>query len=381
MSRVIDEHRRYLRDRARVDAFDRAIREVVQPGNVVVDLASGTGILGLLACRAGARRVYAVESTPIARLAREIAAANGWSDRITVVRGTAAQVTLPEPADVIVSDQIGWFGVEAGIRALIADARVRFLRPGGRLIPAAIDLVLAPLEVPTLFGRVRFWSGSPAGFDFAPARRIADHTGYPARLRPEQLLGSAHHAHTIDLASARLDLIRVNARLTCTRPGSLHGVGGWFDARLSPAVRMTNSPIAADRISRRQVYFPIPDAVAVHAGDQIDVSMRLMPEDGIITWDVTVPGTAAGPARTFRQSTLQGMLMDPADLRRTDPEYRPALTPRGAARLSVLTLCDGRRPLHDIESGVYERHRELFASAAEAAEFVAEVVTRYSTDG
>jgi hypothetical protein len=75
------------------------------------------------------------------------------------------------------------------------------------------------------------------------------------------------------------------------------------------------------------------------------------------------------------------MLMDPADLRRTDPEYRPALTPRGAARLSVLTLCDGRRRLHDIEAGVYDRHRDLFASAAEAAEFVAEVVTRYSTDG
>src|SRR6478672_4716496 len=106
MSRVIDEHRRYLRDRARVGAFDRAIREVVRSGDVVVDLASGTGILGLLACRAGARRVYAIESTPIARLASEIAAANGWSDRITAVRGIAAQVTIPEPADVIVSDQI-----------------------------------------------------------------------------------------------------------------------------------------------------------------------------------------------------------------------------------------------------------------------------------
>ena len=381
MSRVIDEHRRYLRDRARVDAFDRAIREVVQSGDVVVDLASGTGILGLLACRAGARRVYAIESTPIARLASEIAAANGWSDRITAVRGIAAQVTIPEPADVIVSDQIGWFGVEAGVRALIADTRSRFLRPGGRLIPAAVDLVLAPLEVPTLFGRVSFWSGSPAGFDFAPARRIADHTGYPVRLRPEQLLGPEHHAHTIDLASARLDLIRISARLTCARAGVLHGVGGWFDAQLSPSVRMTNSPVAADRIARRQVYFPIPDAVPVQPGDRIDVSMRLMPEEGIITWDVTVPGIGSGPARTFHQSTLQGMLMDPADLRRTDPGYRPRLTPRGAARLSVLTLCDGRRPLHDIEAGVYDRHGDLFASAAEAAEFVAEVVTRYSTDG
>ena len=93
MSRVIDEHRRYVRDAVRIGAYERAIREIVRPGDVVVDLASGTGILGLLACRAGARRVYAVEVTPLAHLARELAESNGLTDRITVIRGRAADVS------------------------------------------------------------------------------------------------------------------------------------------------------------------------------------------------------------------------------------------------------------------------------------------------
>lgn len=379
MSRVIDAHRQYLRDRPRIDAYTRAIRDIVRPGDVVVDLASGTGILGLLACRAGAARVYAVEIGPIAHLAREIAAANGLSDRVTVIRGAAAHVSIPERADVVISDQIGWFGVEAGLRALFAGARERFLEPGGRLLPASVDLVLVPVDVPALFERVAFWSGSPAGFDFGPARRIADNTGYPARLQEEHLLGAPHTAHTIDFASSRLDLMRIEARLACTRDGTMHGIGGWFDAQLSPSVRMTNSPIARDRIRRRQVYFPIPDALPVRAGDSVGIAMRLLPEEGQITWDVTVSRPWAD-TRRFRQSTFQGMLIDPADLRLTDPTRRPALTARGVARLSVLTLCDGR-PLRDIEAGVYERHRDLFASPAEAAEFVAEVITRYSTDG
>ena len=380
MSRVIDEHRRYVRDTARIGALERAIREVVQPGDVVVDLASGTGILGMFACRAGASRVYAIEATPLAGMARDIALANGLGDRITPVRGLAAHVSIPELADVIVSDQIGWFGVTGGVRGLIVNARRRFLKPGGRLMPAALDLMMAPVDVPALARRVTFWSTSPGGFDFTPARRIADNTAYPVRFRPEQVLGDPVLAHTTDLASCGLDPIRFDARLTCARAGVVHGVGAWFEAQLSPSVRMTNSPLAPDRIKRRQVYFPIPEAVPVEAGDRVDVGMTLLPEDGFITWQVTV-ARAAGDSRTFRQSLLLGMLLDPADLARTRPDYRPALTPRGVARLTVLTLCDGRRSLREIEAEVYERHRDLFAASDEAAEFVTEVVSRYSTDG
>ena len=46
MSLVLDEHRAYLADTSRLDAFDAALRALVRPGDVVLDLASGTGILG-----------------------------------------------------------------------------------------------------------------------------------------------------------------------------------------------------------------------------------------------------------------------------------------------------------------------------------------------
>ena len=134
MTPVLDEHRYYLADHPRIDAFRRAIREVVRPGAVVADLGSGTGILGLLACEAGAGRVYSIETTGMIELARSIAARNGFADRLRVVHGESRQVELPEPVDVLVCDRIGHFGFEAGLFDFVADASQRFLRPGGAVI-------------------------------------------------------------------------------------------------------------------------------------------------------------------------------------------------------------------------------------------------------
>src|SRR5438552_5763121 len=94
-----------------MEAFERAIRRLVQPGDVVLDLGCGTGILAMLAARRGAR-VHAVESTRVAALALELAAQNGLADRITVHRADA--VTLPpvEPVDLVVSDFLGGFLVD-----------------------------------------------------------------------------------------------------------------------------------------------------------------------------------------------------------------------------------------------------------------------------
>jgi protein arginine N-methyltransferase 1 len=379
VSRVLDEHRRYLADRSRVGHYDRAVREVVRPGDVVIDLASGTGILGLLACRAGAARVYAIEAEPIAGLAREIARANGYEDRLHVMRSHSSDVRLPERADVLLSDQIGQFGFDAGLLHLFADARARLLRPGGRLIPSRLDLVVAPVEHRRQGDRVAFWDRRPAGFDFSPAHAIAANTGYPTRLAPSQLLSEPQRGVSLDLTVDSPYPLRIEAAFTVARKGTLDGIGGWFAAQLSPSTVLTNSPLDPNRINRRHVFFPVESPVAVGEADRVELGMQILPDESIVSWKVAVHRTAGLPVR-FSHSTLNGMLIDPADLRMTDPACRPALTERGVARRSVLELCDGARSLAQIEAEVFARHPGLFGSTAEAAVFVGEVVTRYTHD-
>jgi protein arginine N-methyltransferase 1 len=378
VSRVIDEHRLYLADEARVSAFASAIAEVVRPGDVVLDLASGTGILGLLACRAGAARVYAIDGGGMAQPARAIVRENGLDGRVQVINGHSTLVELPERADVLVTDQIGNFGFDAGVVEYVDDARRRLLKPEARLVPSRIDLLVAPVDIPEIGAAVDFWSRRPAGFNMTPLHEMTANSGHPRTIDSEQLLGAPRVGGTIDLFADNASIV-VSAEIAIERPGTLHGIGGWFAATLSPSVTLTNAPAASSRIDRRGVVFPIRRATAVQAGDRVAVRMHILPTDVVVSWSVTIfRGDAVEPSDRFNHSTLRGMLIQPEQLRRTRLDSVPTLTPRGKARLSVLELCDGRRELAAIEREVYERHASLFRDRAAAALFVAEVVAGYS---
>ena len=371
MSIELDAHREFIADRPRVDALARAIGVVVRSGDVVIDLASGTGILGLLACRAGAARVYCIEAGGIVGLARELARANGVEDRMRFVHAHSSQAELPERADVLVTDQIGQFGFEAGLVETVADVRTRLLKPGARIIPGRVTLCVAPVESPQLRDELAFWANRPAGFEFTPARDTSVNSGHRIRLESEQLLGPAARGACIDLHTVANTTFGFATTLVAARAGVLDGIGGWFDAELADGVTMTNAPGSAERINRRNVMFPIEEPVPLSAGDTVKVSMRIRPADLLVRWTVEVPG-----GRRFSHSTLGGMFILREDLQRTNPAFTPHLTDRGVARRTVLELCDGR-PLAEIEREVHARHRDLFDSEAAAHVFVAEVVTRY----
>lgn len=376
MSRELDEHRRYLQDTPRVDAFARAIAAAVAPGDVVVDLGCGTGILGLLACRAGAARVYAIEMGGMAEVACAVAAANGFGDRVIPVRGHSRDVSLPERADVVMGDQTGHFGFEAGVLDCFEDARRRFLKPGGRLVPRRVRLWVAPVEVPDVWQHAAFWSARPHGFDMSPAGEVAWNSGHPSAVDPRALLAPGLAVATLD-TGADNSVFAFGAEIRVARAGALHGIAGWFDAELSDGVSMTNAPGDGRRIDRRNVVFLIPRPLAVEAGETLGVEMRIRPHDLVVRWVVERRGADGRPRERFEQSTFSGMLISRADVDRTRPGFVPRLTERGRARRLVLDLADGRRSVADIERAVLDAHPALFGGAADAGRFVAEALTRY----
>jgi predicted RNA methylase len=126
-----------LVDRERTLAFREAIEASVRPGDVVVEVGAGTGILTLFAAAAGASRVHAVEIDPVlARALRETVVANGLEDVVTVVEGDALTADLPE-ADVVVAEL-----VETGLLDEMQAAVLNALRERGvvgprtRVVPA-----------------------------------------------------------------------------------------------------------------------------------------------------------------------------------------------------------------------------------------------------
>src|SRR5580765_245360 len=129
------EYGTMLSDQVRMDAYLAALRRAVVPGCVVLDLGAGPGIFSLYACRWGARRVYAIEPDESIQLTTELAVANQYADRIMAIRDLSTNITLPEPADVLIADLRGVLPFFGKSIASMIDARERLLSPGGALIP------------------------------------------------------------------------------------------------------------------------------------------------------------------------------------------------------------------------------------------------------
>ena len=141
-----------LSDARRMNAYAEALRRAVKPGCVVLDIGTGTGVFAFLACQLGARRVFAIEPSDAIQIARAVAKDNGYH-QIEFIQALSQTVTLPEAADVIVSDLRGALPLFHNHISTIVDARKRLLAPTGVFIPAADTLWAAPVEIAEWYDR------------------------------------------------------------------------------------------------------------------------------------------------------------------------------------------------------------------------------------
>ena len=311
-------------DAARMNGYARALEQAVRRDSVVIDIGTGTGIFALIACRLGARRVYAIEPADVIQIAREIAAASGCGDRIEFIQAMSTDVTLPERAHVVISDLSGalpWFHrhIES-----IADARRRFLAPDGVLIPLRDTVWAAAVEQPDVYARhMGPWDNAPFGLDMQAARRIVANTCLQASVMPDNVLTDVPRWAALDYAVADDPDVRGRVTLTTMRGGTAHGIALGFDRILADGICFSNAPDAANAI-RATVYptmfFPWPEPVALDAGDLITVEIeaRLVRRDYIWNWKTQAwTGEVARRQKAdFSQSTFFGVPLSPATLRR-----------------------------------------------------------------
>jgi protein arginine N-methyltransferase 1 len=291
-------------DRTRREAYAQALRRAVRPGSTVLDIGTGPGIFALLACRYGARRVYAVESSDAIELARELAAANGFADRIEFIQARAEDVTLESRADVIISDLRGvlpYFGRNIPV---VADAGRRHLAPGGTLV-ARFDTVLAALvECDSAHRRARSpWGEDELGLDLGPARRVSQNSPFRVALRDETLISTPVTCATLDYLADPSPDLHCEIDLVCARDAVAHGLCLWFDTTLAPDLGFSNAP-GPDALVYGQLFLPWPEAVSVAAGDvaRASIRARLLEGDYFWSWRSKVlPAGGSVPRAEFAQ--------------------------------------------------------------------------------
>ena len=356
-------------DEARMGAFCKPLAAMINANSVVLDLGAGTGIMALLACRYGAKRVYAVEPSDALQVARETAAKNGFSDRIVCIQQRSAAVTLPERVDLIVEDMRGALPWCSTHIPDVIDARERFLKPGGQIIPRK-DSVFCAVAAADKHYRDQFlpWQSSPENVDLSPASRYVENAPSSVRFKPSQLLSTPVAWATIEYHSVAAANVRGEFALQAKRAGMAHGLLLWFETELLPDVKISNAP-GRPKTVYGQFFLPWPQPIELTKGMGVDVTLRadLIGEDYVWTWESRVA------ENHFRQTSFAAAPLTAESLAKRAAHHRPTLGREGTIAQFVLERMSGSLSLAEIGAELARAFPERFRSEREGFDYAAKL--------
>lgn len=294
-------HKSMLRDQARTAAYIAAIAEVVKPGAVVVDLGTGTGILSLAAARAGAGKVFAFERARIVELARRNFTANFPAASIEVIAADSrAYGERGGFADVLVSEWLGVHALQENMLSAVIDARRRFLRPPGIMVPYRVGLWLAPLRTNARRAMdVDDWRAPFFGFDLSEIARLSAEDPLNFTVHPSCVIGQGQEGLGLDMRQVEdRPLYRLHGSFAFPAAETVEAICGWFTAELAPRVRLDTSPFAP-RTHWEQAIYPFAEPIGVAAGETLSLSIDVEPHEGYseLSWRGHVVGRQAETER------------------------------------------------------------------------------------
>ena len=274
-------HRRMLNDHVRNEVYRKAIFETVKHGDVVLDFGAGTGILSIFSVHAGAKKVYAIERTGIAALARQVVANNEAESHVEIIQSNVENVKLPEKVDIIVSEWLGGYGVDENMLTPLLVARDLWLKPDGKILPNLVTAWMVPVWDSELDNDMNFWRSRPYEVDLSSiAYRTAQEQHFCHYLSKNSLLSEPQLMWTTDIykfptAESRLPF-RASLSFTATSRGKLNALAVWFRAEFSGRIILTNAP-DAPRTHWGQYVFPLERTIEIEFGTKILVEFICEP--------------------------------------------------------------------------------------------------------
>jgi SAM-dependent methyltransferase len=362
---------RMVEDPVRYEAYKSALERTIRPGDVVLDLGAGTGIMTFLALAAGAGHVYAVETNPIVSCVRDIAKANGLASRVTVLVGDARLLPIP-PVDVIVHDLRGATPLFRNGYKVVTDVRSQFLRPGGRMVPLRDEISLALVGSPAAHASVSGWQRRHGGADFEAVARLAAAAPFRHPFRADELLTSGEQLATVDYTGPFSPVVTMRSQQVIEKAGFCDGVASWFRAVLADGVTFSTDPLSPEMIYG-QAYFPLLGRYEVAVGDRVEITMAGEGEAAVWVWGVTIHR----PGRETVRENLSTLAHLPFGSARSAGAMVPRPVEQAAIDGFILGAVDGVATAAEIAARVAERFPDRFANPREATTRVNSIIERY----
>ena len=372
-----------ITDTYRIEAYVAALKAAVQPGAVVLDIGTGTGFFAVLACKFGAKKVYAIEPDDAICVARQVAIDNDCADKIEFIQALSTQIELPEQVDVLISDLRGVIPLHQYHLAAVADARKRLLKPGGIQIPLQDKVWVSLITDGDYYAKKYLspWADAPHGCILTANRPFVTNSWHRHRLQPEQLLVEPQLWTTLDYTTDLAANVQGTMIWTIDRAGTIHGIGAWFDALLAEGIGFSNAPDRPECIYGN-AWIPLSEPIDLESGDRVAVTLQanLIGEDYLWSWQtqVTAQGDPQHVKADFKQSTFFGEPRSPQTLQKRSDNYIPAINESGKIALNILNMMTAGKSLGDIAHQLHHQFPARFPTIAKALTYAADLAQNYS---
>lgn len=287
-----------LNDQERNRLFESAIEDCVRPGDHVLDIGSGSGLLAMIAARHGAGRVTSCEfMPPVARAAEHIVAKNGLSDVVSIVNKRSDQLDcradLPELADVIVTEIVDCGLVGEGILPTLRHAREHLLKPGGVIIPQAARVMAAPIDSPPIWRLNKV--DNACGFDVSHFNEFATSRYFQVRLPywTHRSLAAPSPVLSFDFLNDPLEAGERIVRMRIGHDGLCHGIAFWFELDLGNEQVLSNHP-DGKHTHWLQAFQCFTEPLPVKAGSAL--SLKVIHTDEVVFFE-PLHASQGAPAR------------------------------------------------------------------------------------
>jgi type II protein arginine methyltransferase len=240
-------HFEMLNDEQRNEAFEKSLAKVVAADTLVLDIGSGTGLLAMMAARAGAGKTISCEMVPqMAELAREVIARNGFTGKIQIMGKKSTELVvgddMPQRANLLVTETVDCGLLGEGILPSIAHAKANLLTEDAVIIPRAASVYAMLVESQRLRGLNCV--DRCAGFDLGLMREYATPHYFPVRLAAFEYepLTAPFEVFRFDFVRDQILPTRKTISVPATRTGTCHAVVFWFHMQLDEEISISNEP-------------------------------------------------------------------------------------------------------------------------------------------
>jgi histone-arginine methyltransferase CARM1 len=237
----LSQQQNMMQDFVRTSTYQKAILSNLTDfrDKIVLDVGAGSGILSFFAQQAGAKRVYAVEGSSIAKYAERLVKSNKVDSCIKVISGKIEEIDLPEKVDMIISEPMGYMLLNERMLETYLHAK-KWLKPNGKMFPSRGDLHVAPFTDEALYmeqiNKVNFWyQDFFHGVNLSSLRDAAMEEYFRQPIVDTfdiRICLAKTHRHVIDFGTAdesELHRLEIPLEFHMLQTGTVHGLAFWFD--------------------------------------------------------------------------------------------------------------------------------------------------------